>query len=107
MSRSALKPNHLMVCIPAFHAGNGEYGVMPSAEYDGDSPRSFMNSTPSNPEWTPVTPGRGGNPTQISSAAFITFGYTRRCAVVVVVVEARPFDPLSRSHPPCSSSDLF
>ena len=26
----------LMVCITVFHAGNGEYGVMPSAEYDGD-----------------------------------------------------------------------
>jgi hypothetical protein len=25
----------LMVCITVFHAGNGEYGVMPSAEYDG------------------------------------------------------------------------
>jgi hypothetical protein len=26
----------LMVCITVFHADNGEYGVMPSAEYDGD-----------------------------------------------------------------------
>ncbi len=26
----------LMVCITVFHAGNGEYGVMPSAEYDGE-----------------------------------------------------------------------
>jgi hypothetical protein len=26
----------LMVCITVFHAENGEYGVMPSAEYDGD-----------------------------------------------------------------------
>lgn len=26
----------LMVCITVFHAGNGEYGVMPSSEYDGD-----------------------------------------------------------------------
>ena len=26
----------LMVCITVFHAGNDEYGVMPSAEYDGD-----------------------------------------------------------------------
>jgi hypothetical protein len=26
----------LMVCIMVFHAGNGEYGVMPSTEYDGD-----------------------------------------------------------------------
>ena len=26
----------LMVCITVYHAGNGEYGVMPSAEYDGD-----------------------------------------------------------------------
>jgi hypothetical protein len=26
----------LMVCITVFHAGNGEYGVMASAEYDGD-----------------------------------------------------------------------
>ena len=26
----------LMVCITVFHAGNGEYGVMSSAEYDGD-----------------------------------------------------------------------
>ena len=25
----------LMVCITVFHVGNGEYGVMPSAEYDG------------------------------------------------------------------------
>ncbi len=26
----------LMVCIVVFHAGNGEFGVMPSADYDGD-----------------------------------------------------------------------
>jgi len=26
----------LMVCITVFHVGNDEYGVMPSAEYDGD-----------------------------------------------------------------------
>ena len=26
----------LMVCITVFHAGNGEYGVMTSAEYDAD-----------------------------------------------------------------------
>ncbi len=26
----------LMVCITVFHAENGEYGVMPSAEYGGD-----------------------------------------------------------------------
>ncbi len=26
----------LMICITVFQAGNGEYGVMPSAEYDGD-----------------------------------------------------------------------
>jgi hypothetical protein len=26
----------LMVCIIVFQAGNGEFGVMPSAEYDGD-----------------------------------------------------------------------
>jgi hypothetical protein len=25
-----------MVCIVVFHAGNGEFGVMPSADYDGD-----------------------------------------------------------------------
>ena len=49
--------------------GNGEYGLMPSAEYDGDRPRSFVNSTPSNPEGAPVTPNGGRNPTQISAAA--------------------------------------
>lgn len=26
----------LMVCIIVFQAGNGQFGVMPSAEYDGD-----------------------------------------------------------------------
>jgi hypothetical protein len=26
----------LMTCIVVFQAGNGEFGVMPSAEYDGD-----------------------------------------------------------------------
>lgn len=26
----------LMVCIVVFQAGNGEFGVMPTAEYDGD-----------------------------------------------------------------------
>jgi hypothetical protein len=26
----------LMVCIVVFQAGNGEFGVMPAAEYDGD-----------------------------------------------------------------------
>jgi hypothetical protein len=27
----------LMVCIVVFQAGNGEFGVMPTAEYDGDA----------------------------------------------------------------------
>ncbi len=27
----------LMVCVVIFQAGTGEYGVMPSAEYDGDA----------------------------------------------------------------------
>lgn len=26
----------LMICIVVFQAGNGEFGVMPTAEYDGD-----------------------------------------------------------------------
>ncbi|MGO9360438.1 MAG: hypothetical protein ACLP1D_22660 [Xanthobacteraceae bacterium] len=26
----------LMVCIIVFQAGNGDYGVMPTDEYDGD-----------------------------------------------------------------------
>ncbi len=26
----------LMVCIVVFQAGNGEFGVMPTSEYDGD-----------------------------------------------------------------------
>ena len=26
----------LMVCIVVFQAGNGEFGVMPTTEYDGD-----------------------------------------------------------------------
>jgi len=26
----------LMVCITVFRAGDGEFGIMPSAEYDGD-----------------------------------------------------------------------
>jgi hypothetical protein len=25
----------LMVCVTVFQAGNGEFGVMPSADYDG------------------------------------------------------------------------
>jgi hypothetical protein len=29
-----------MVCITVFHAGNGEYGVMPSAEYDASHDHS-------------------------------------------------------------------
>ena len=29
--------NTLMVCIIVFRAGNGEFGVMPSADYDGDT----------------------------------------------------------------------
>jgi hypothetical protein len=28
--------NTLMVCIIVFQAGNGDYGVMPTDEYDGD-----------------------------------------------------------------------
>jgi hypothetical protein len=53
-------------------------------------PRSFMDSTPSSPEGTPVAPSGGGNPTRISAA--ITFGYTRHCAVVVVEgATVRPF----------------
>jgi hypothetical protein len=26
----------LMLCITVVHSGNGEYGIMPSAEYHGD-----------------------------------------------------------------------
>ena len=26
----------LMVCVIVFHAGAGDYGVMPAADYDGD-----------------------------------------------------------------------
>jgi hypothetical protein len=58
-----------MVCITAFHAGKGGYGVMPSAEYDGD-PATIIH------EFDPFQPSRGTghtkrwrNPTQISSAA--------------------------------------
>jgi hypothetical protein len=29
----------LMVCITVFQAGTGEFGVLPSAEYDGGSRR--------------------------------------------------------------------
>ena len=88
----------LMVCITVFHAGNGEYGVMPSANTTATRPRSFMNSIPFNSEGAPVTPGGDGNPIQISAAAFVTFGYTRQCAVVVV--EGAPARPLSRRPPP-------
>jgi hypothetical protein len=28
--------NTLMVCMIVFQAGNGDYGVMPTDEYDGD-----------------------------------------------------------------------
>jgi hypothetical protein len=28
--------NTLMVCVIVFQAGNGDYGVMPTDEYDGD-----------------------------------------------------------------------
>ena len=28
--------NTLMVCIVVFQAGNGEFSVMPTSEYDGD-----------------------------------------------------------------------
>jgi hypothetical protein len=31
-----------MVCITVLQAGNGEFGVMPSAEYDGD-PAAIVN----------------------------------------------------------------
>jgi len=51
-----------------------------------------MNSTPSSPEGAPITPSDGGNPTKISAAPSITFGYTRRRAVVVVEgATVRPF----------------
>ncbi len=36
----------LMVCITAFHAGNGGYGVMPPAEYDGDPATSIHEFDP-------------------------------------------------------------
>ena len=32
----------LMVCITVFKTGSGEYGVMPSTEYDGD-PASIIH----------------------------------------------------------------
>jgi hypothetical protein len=88
----------LMVCIAVLHADNSEYGIMPSAEYDGGLPRTFMNSIPSNRKGAPVTSGGGGSSIQIPLPPFITFGYTRQRAAVVV--EGAPARPLSRRKPP-------
>ena len=56
----------LMVCIAVFQAGNGEFGVLPSAEYDSGSRRQF----------DPLQSRRGdgyakrrGDPDRISAAA--------------------------------------
>jgi hypothetical protein len=38
--------NTLMVCIVVFRAGNGEFGVMPSAEYDGDPSTIILEFDP-------------------------------------------------------------
>ena len=77
-----------MVCITAFHAGNGEYGVMPSAEYDGDPPLSFMNSL----ERRGWHQAAAEIPPKFPLPPFMTFGYTRQCAVVVVEgATVRPF----------------
>ncbi len=39
----------LMVCITVFHAGSGEYGVMPSAEYDRDPAKIIHEFDPFQP----------------------------------------------------------
>jgi len=61
----------LMVAIIVFQAGDGSLGVMPANEYDGDT--------------AAIVPPP------------LIFGYIHHCAAVVV--EARPFDPLSRRPP--------
>jgi hypothetical protein len=77
-----------MVCITVFHAGNGEYGVMPSAEYDGD-PATIIREFPGEAR---VALSGGGNPTQIPLPLFMNFGYTRQRAVAVVEgATVRPF----------------
>jgi hypothetical protein len=42
----------LLVCITVFYAGNGEYGVMPSTEYNGD-PATIIH------EFDPFQTGKG------------------------------------------------
>ena len=39
----------LMVSITVFQAGNGEFGVIPSAEYDGDPAAIVHESDPFQP----------------------------------------------------------
>jgi hypothetical protein len=40
-----------MACMTGFLVGDGEYGVIPSAKYDGDPATFIREFTPSDPEW--------------------------------------------------------
>ncbi len=59
----------LMVCITVCHTGNGDYGVMPSVEYDGNPQRSSVNAIPSNPERRRSPPAAVGMHHRFSAAA--------------------------------------
>jgi hypothetical protein len=72
-----------MVCITVLHTGNGEYGVMTSAKYDGDPPRSFMNSLERR--------GSPSIPPKFPLPSFITFYSRQRAVVVVEGATVRPF----------------
>jgi len=90
-----------MVCITVFHAGDDDYGVMPSAEYDGD-PAAIVhdygdicmitNSIPTTPKGRPSQPAAAEIIVRFPLPLAIKLGYTRPCAMVVVGGAAvRPF----------------
>jgi hypothetical protein len=73
-----------MVYITVFQAGNGEFGVMPSAEDDGDLAAIVHEFDPFQPLRRDGHAKRCGDRTGFPLPAPIVFGYTLQCAVVVV-----------------------
>ena len=74
-----------MVCITVFQAGNAENSAScPPPNMTAILPPSSTDSTPSTPDKATVTPSDAETRTGFPLPPPIVFGYTLRCAVVVV-----------------------
>jgi hypothetical protein len=88
----------LMVCITVFQAGYSEFGVLPSAEYDGRSCRHRPRIRP-----LPTLIGRRTRPAARRPGPDFRCRHRSSSAILCDAPwwwwKARPFDPLSRRPP--------